>query len=154
MKWIHACTDILHSCGSKYTQAYYVISGPHQSSLLWLYNPGKWHCACKIWQSLVMLGRWSLNTGTFRYTIIHAWNFGHRDQAVAEHRDRKWRVYCTTKLSWGWHTCMYKMFTSKTNHWALHSYSCHRMCMLGVNKCILVDYIYFYQCKGSKCYIQ
>ena len=64
------------------------------------------------------------------------------------------RFYCTTKLSWGWRTCMYKILTSTTNHWALHSYSCHKMCMVGINKCFLVDYIFSYQCKGSRCNIQ
>ena len=47
---------------------------------------------CKIWQLLEVFGRWSLNTRTFLYNIIGAWNFVHKDLVVAEHRDRKWQV--------------------------------------------------------------
>ena len=45
-------------------------------------------CA-KNWQSLVMLGRQSLNTETVSYEIIGAWNFSHKDQGVFDHRDCK-----------------------------------------------------------------
>ena len=36
-----------------------------------------------------MFGRWSRTTETFVYRVIHAWNFGHKRQVAADHRDRK-----------------------------------------------------------------
>ena len=35
---------------------------------------------------------WLLNEVTFLYKIIHAWNFGRKDQVLIEHRDHKWQL--------------------------------------------------------------
>ena len=53
---------------------------------------GEWTSTCKISQLWVAFSRWSLTPGKFLYKTVHAWNFGHKGQVVAEFRDRKWQA--------------------------------------------------------------
>ena len=96
--------SVKHLSCSKFTEK--VVPSLHKPTTRYVMNStvvpysGTFMCklvlCVQIWWSLVVFGRWSPTTETFLYRVIHARNFGHKKQAVSDHRDHKSSFNCTS----------------------------------------------------------